>query len=200
MTMRLSGKILIISGVFLLPVMLFIAGFFFFVAKVSSPLPNSGQPADGIVVLTGGSFRIADALDLLSRGKAQRLLISGVYQKTSLRQLQRKYPGYDSWFDCCVDLGYTARNTTENAIETYIWARTHMMRSLIVVTSAYHMPRSMLELRHQLGNSTLIPFRVVSGSNPARIWWRDWRLARLLFSEYVKYSIAWLRISLIRSL
>ena len=187
-----------IAGVILLPVILYLSGFVFFVSSVSTQFQTSLQSADGIVVLTGGSFRIADALEILSRGKARRLLISGVYKKTSLRQLREKYPGYDIYFDCCVDLGYTARNTTENAIETFIWAQTHMMKSLIVVTSAYHMPRSMMELRQQLGTSTLIPFPVVSGGNQARYWWRDRRVTRLLFSEYVKYSIAWMRISLVR--
>lgn len=179
-----------------LPVIVYLSGFLLFASAISAPPQQLRQSADGIVVLTGGSFRIVDALELLSRGMARRLLISGVYQKTSLQQLQNSYPGRDVYFNCCVDLGYTARNTTENAIETYIWARTHGMKSLIVVTSAYHMPRSMLELKHQMAANTLIPFRVISGANQASPWWRDWKTTRLLFSEYVKYSIAWLRIFL----
>ena len=48
---------------------------------------------------------------------------------------------------CCVDLDYSAINTEGNAIETKRWAHRRGIRSLIVVTSNYHMPRAMAELR-----------------------------------------------------
>lgn len=196
---RVTKKLVIwILAGFVLPLALYLAGFLAFISTISAPRQSPDQSADGIVVLTGGSFRIADALQLLSEGRAKRLLISGVYRKTSLRQLKRKYAGYDRLFDCCIDLGYTARNTAENAIEAYIWARTHKMNSLIVVTSAYHMPRSMMELKFQLGKTPLIPFRVFSGQHPPHQWWRNRQTARLLFSEYAKYCIAWIRIALSR--
>ncbi len=63
---------------------------------------------------------------------------------------------------CCVDLDRTAVNTTTNATETRRWVRERGFKSLIVVTSNYHMPRAMAELSHQLPDISLIAFPVVS--------------------------------------
>ena len=49
-------------------------------------------------------------------------------------------------FNCCVDLGYEALDTVGNADETRTWARSNGYTRLIVVTSRYHMPRSLAEL------------------------------------------------------
>jgi len=62
----------------------------------------------------------------------------------------RRVPEHQRWFECCVDLDYTAVNTIGNAVETRRWALNHGFHSLVVVTSNYHMPRAMLELSHQL--------------------------------------------------
>ena len=52
------------------------------------------------------------------QGYANRLLITGVNERTSRDQIARLNPGQRRLFDCCVDLDYRARNTTANAIET----------------------------------------------------------------------------------
>jgi len=39
--------------------------------------------ADGIVALTGGASRLADAVELLASGRGRRLLISGVAPTTN---------------------------------------------------------------------------------------------------------------------
>ena len=61
--------------------------------------------------------------------------------------LAKMLPVSRDLFDCCVDLGYQALDTAGNARETRDWAREHnITRSLIVVTSNYHMPRALAEL------------------------------------------------------
>ena len=45
--------------------------------------------ADGIVVLTGGTSRVSDALDLLASGRGKRLLITGVFPGTTTRYRPR---------------------------------------------------------------------------------------------------------------
>src|SRR4051794_20291528 len=54
-----------------------------FVLGLEDREPSIATPADGIVALTGGAERIADAITLLETGRGRRLLITGVNQTTS---------------------------------------------------------------------------------------------------------------------
>jgi uncharacterized SAM-binding protein YcdF (DUF218 family) len=60
--------------------------------------------------------------------------------------------------------------------------------SLIIVTSDYHMPRAMLELRAVLRPPiSLQTYAVATPALKARGWWRSPRAARLMVVEYCKY-------------
>jgi uncharacterized SAM-binding protein YcdF (DUF218 family) len=167
--------------------------FAFHVAREESPLDRA---ADGIVALTGGASRISDAVELLASGRGRRLLITGVGPTTNTAELMRLAPDHQRWFGCCIDLDYAAANTVGNAVETRRWARERGFRSLVVVTSGYHMPRAMLELSHRLPDVTLIPFPVVTGQNRAEPWWQHPGTAKLLAFEYLKFLLAAARIGL----
>jgi uncharacterized SAM-binding protein YcdF (DUF218 family) len=66
-----------------------IGGFVWFLAQLRSDEAPPKNPADGIVVLTGGSSRVSDAVDLLANGYGKRLLISGVHWSTGTGELSR---------------------------------------------------------------------------------------------------------------
>jgi uncharacterized SAM-binding protein YcdF (DUF218 family) len=170
------------------------AGFLGFVAGIQRVEQAPAVRTDGIVALTGGADRIGNAIDLLAQGYGRRLLISGVNERTSRAEIARLNPGQRKLFDCCVDLDYRARNTIGNAIETRRWLHEHGFRSVIVVTSTYHMPRTLLELDNALPGLRKVPYAVVTDSGDPSGWWRNPATARLLASEYVKYLAARLRI------
>jgi uncharacterized SAM-binding protein YcdF (DUF218 family) len=149
--------------------------------------------ADGIVALTGGTSRVADALELLKSGRGKRLLITGVNPGTTTADIAHEVGNYDRLIACCVDLDYAALNTLGNAVQARRWALDHSFRSLIVVTSAYHMPRALAELAHQLPDASLIPFPVVSDRLRIEPWWSNGDTTRLVLSEYLKYLYAKLR-------
>jgi len=174
----------------------FVAGFLWFVASVPTEEVSIDRPADGIVVLTGGASRITDAIELLAAGRGKRLLISGVHPTTSSSELARLSPAYRRWMTCCVDLGHAAINTTGNAIETRQWVTDRGFRSVIVVTSNYHMPRTMAELRRRMPEVALVPFPVVTDKMRNEAWWSSPPTAKLLFSEYLKYIVAQVRFRL----
>ncbi|WP_371682073.1 YdcF family protein [Microvirga sp. 17 mud 1-3] len=172
-------------------VLLFL-GFLVFVYSLDRFEQKPETRADGIVALTGGAQRIGDAIDLLAQGYAKRLLISGVNEKTSRDEIFRLNPGQRRLFDCCVDLDYRARNTIGNAIETRRWAEQHQFDALIVVTSNYHMPRTLVELDHALPNLQKIPYPVAATIDP-HDWWRNLSTAKVIFSEYLKFLVVWVR-------
>ena len=119
-----------------------------------------------------------------------------IRDSTNAADLMRRVPDHRRWFDCCIDLDYSAVNTIGNAVETRRWALDHGFRSLIVVTSSYHMPRAMLELSHQLPGVTLIPYPVVTQQRRAAPWWSHPANVKVLALEYFKYIVASARIGL----
>ena len=173
-----------------------ISGFLWFVFHIANEEQPLDHAVDGIVALTGGASRISDAVELLASGRGRRLLITGVAPTTNTAELVRLAPDSERWFGCCIDLDYSAVNTVGNAAETRRWARERGFRSLLVVTSSYHMPRAMLEISYRLPDVMLIPFPVVSGQVRAEPWWRHPGTAKLLVFEYLKFLVAAARIGL----
>jgi uncharacterized SAM-binding protein YcdF (DUF218 family) len=168
-------------------------GFVWFIYHVPAEEIALDRDADGIVVLTGGASRIADAIELLAAGRGKRLLISGVHRTTTTAEIARIMPRYEGLVACCVDLDHSAVNTVGNATETRRWARARGFGSLIVVTSAYHMPRTMAELEKQMPDTVLVPFPVVTEKLRNEPWWASAPTARLILSEYAKFVVAQLR-------
>ncbi len=139
----------------------FTGGFLRFTQEVSLlSKPGTIGPADGIVVLTGGALRIDQAIDLLKDGHGRRLLISGVNPGTSAETLARMTGTDRAWFDCCVDLDYIALNTVGNAEIATRWAEQRGFRRLILVTSDYHMPRSLREFDRLDDVVSVMPYAV----------------------------------------
>lgn len=152
--------------------------------------PTEVGPVDGIVVLTGGSQRIDQAVRLLDEGIAGRLLISGVNPATTGSQIQRLTSAEPALFECCVDIGHDAIDTRGNANEAALWVQENGYRDVLVVTSNYHMPRSLMELQRVDGETRFIAYPVVSRNYGRFEWLSDPMVLNVLASEYGKFIIA----------
>lgn len=171
-------------------------GFVGFLSQLRGTEAKPARSADGIVVLTGGAFRVSDAMELLADGYGRRLLISGVHPASGASDISRSLTDNQSLLSCCVDLDRSAVNTRSNAAETRRWARERGFKSLIVVTSNYHMPRAIVELSHAMPDITLIPYAVVGDKWREEPWWTNSGTLRLVLSEYLKYVAAEVRVRL----
>ncbi len=175
-------------------------GFVLFVDTVRATAVLTDQPqADGIVVLTGGEDRILAGADLLKTQRGRRLLITGVNPRTGTpSELKRAFAPLEVLQRCCVDLGRDAVDTVGNAEEAREWAELHGFRRLIVVTSSYHMPRSLAEFARVMPGVTLSAHAVPSRHYQLGAWWHHVPTARLLMGEYLKYLTALARLGVSR--
>ena len=169
---------------------LWLRGFVWFAEALPRAVADSETPTGGIVVFTGGPERLETALELLAAGKARKLFVSGVSVGVSGFDIQAASQRDPELFECCVVLGYEAMDTVGNARETAAWAAGEGYASLRVVTAAYHMPRSLVELRRVMPGVRLIANPVF----PARVrldsWWSWPGTASLIATEYTKYLVS----------
>jgi uncharacterized SAM-binding protein YcdF (DUF218 family) len=175
---RLRRRALAVAGAAALA---WLAGFAWFLSRVGQPL-SAPPPAEGIVALTGGAERVRAGLLLLADHRADRLLVTGIGGHAGLRDLARVAGLDPAPLAGRVTLGTGAASTRGNAEETAAWARANGLRSLIVVTAAYHMPRALAEISRALPDVALYPASVSPPRASERLGG-----VRLLAGEYTKY-------------
>lgn len=146
--------------------------------------PSEVPPhTDGIVAFTGGPERVETALRLLADNRADRLLLSGIGGGAELPELAHR-AGLDPLpLAPRVTIDRSAVTTRGNAIETAAWARVNGIRSLLVVTASYHMPRALTELARALPEVKLYALPVTT---PDRLH-RTTPPLRLIAEEYIKF-------------
>ena len=169
-------------------------GFLWFLGATRAGVEAPGRRTDAIVVLTGGLDRVETALDLLEAGAAPRLLVSGAATGLTPAALARVHGRDPAALAGRLAIGHAAATTAGNAAETAAWiaaeaASGRPVRTLRVVTAAYHMPRAMLELRRALPGVELVSHPVVpailqAGEVPFS------RTVTLLGGEYLKFGLA----------
>lgn len=174
-------------------VALWVGGFFVFMQTIPRGKPQVRPKTDGVAVLTGGSLRLEAGLALLAEGKAKKLFVSGVHRGVDVAELLRVSRHSPDALDCCIVLGYAAGDTRGNAQETAEWMARENYRSLRLVTASYHMPRSLLEFRSAMAGVAIVPYPVFPAHVRLDDWWRWPGTALLLFGEYNKYMLVWMR-------
>lgn len=158
---RKPGLLMWLARAAALPVLAWMLGLIWFSLSLPGAAPL-GVKSDGVVVLTGGAGRFRRGLAVVESGAARRMLVSGVGEKTSRRQLAAAF-GIAMRRLRTTDLGYQAVDTRSNAEETARWVKAHDFTSIRLVTSASHMRRARLELSRVLPKGvTVLPDAVPS--------------------------------------
>lgn len=193
MALRTLTKIRNTLVLFFLALLLWLSGLMSYAGMVPTSVLDSTTKTDAIVALTGGSGRISTGIDLLAAGLADHLFISGTGPAVSAEDLiGTDRPDRQTLLNR-TSIGAEAENTTGNATETAGWARENGVKSIRLVTAAYHMPRSLRELEQAMPDIRIIPHPVF----PDQVkmdWWRNPGSAGLLGREYTKYLLAGTRL------
>ncbi len=193
---KLLGKFLTLTLLTIgIPAALWVGGFMVFTASIyfmSEPKDSAKDHnhIDGAIVLTGGSNRVSRGLDLLSEGRIENLLVSGVHKDVEIRDIMNVWSKKDDAPPCCITLGREAGNTIGNAQEAKKWIEHNHFKQVYLITANYHMARSLLEFNHQIPKVKIIPFPV----KPENFDYRQRIFWRTSFVEYHKLLMTLLRI------
>jgi len=142
---------------------------------------------DAVVVLAGGKGRVEEGVKLYREGKGTSLFLIGVDPSVKKADLYKESAGVRSSDQ--VYLEKVSRNTLENAIFARELISQYNVRSMLLITSRYHMKRSLLIFRNMLPRDIAIyPHPVISKSS-VDAWWSHGGSLRLLFSEFYKYCL-----------
>lgn len=182
----LSIAIATLAGVFL--------SFSFFLRDLGSPADEVSY-ADAIVVLTGGFGRAEEGLNLFKEGKGGYLIISGVEGSSRLIEI---FPGKD--LKATVEtsrilLDVESRSTVDNAVNVKKIFDDKDFKSLVLVTSNYHMKRAFTIFSKVMDGGVKIYRHPVKGPNFRDEWWKHNKSPKLILNEYFKYCgfYAWQR-------
>jgi uncharacterized SAM-binding protein YcdF (DUF218 family) len=167
---------------------LWFVGLILFTRLIPSLPLDTTSSTEGIVIFTGGETRLKVALNLFEQQKGKYLLISGVNPDSNLSKLVAQMP-----FKSQITLGYDALDTTGNAEETEAWVKKNRIETLRLITSNYHMPRSLFELRHLLPHVHILPHPVVGERFLKDRWWTDASALRVVVHEYNKFLFSLIR-------
>lgn len=190
---RITRVIFTWTGALLLAGLAYSGGLLWYATDIPTQVTDTTTVTDAIVVLTGGSERLDTGLGLLRQKMGRKLFVSGVYRGVDVAELLRLSRQKPEEVECCIVLGHAADNTLGNAAETALWMRSEGFHSLRLVTSNYHMRRSLAELRYAMPNMTIIPHPVFPDKVKQGEWWRWPGTAHLIASEYTKFLAARLR-------
>jgi uncharacterized SAM-binding protein YcdF (DUF218 family) len=170
---------------------LWAGGFWWFVAHIPTRVEDENTITDAIVVLTGGSGRLITGITLLEQGKAKKLLISGVGEKSTISDLQHlseeMLASQVKPLEDRIMLGHMAYSTQTNAIETAIWMQLQHFKSLRLVTANYHIPRSMAQFQAEMPDVHIVANPVFPAHFKPEAWWKFSGSGKLLASEYMKF-------------
>lgn len=162
-------------------------------SEALSPLDKNNMDVDLVVVLTGGQGRFKAGIDLLKRFPDAWLLISGAESYVTLDDVLRAnmLTNLSDKERSRIWLGKFSRNTVENAIEVREVAEKIEAKSIVLVTSSYHIRRALELLKRELAKSTLknpkVFYHPVESPNfPKMGWWRRIIGWQIFFSEYFK--------------
>ena len=163
-----------------------IYSFIIFLKKIHYNEVIFNKYSDGIAVLTGGKGRINLGLKLFSENRTLKLIISGVDKQVSVNNI---IPN-DLKNAANITIDKDSESTYQNAKVVNRWSIKHKLRNITIITSYYHMPRSMFLMKLLSPNVNFYPYPVkkVFASNSS--FKENIFYYFFLTEEYIKYLVS----------
>jgi len=185
---------LICVAAFLTIVLVFGITFFRFSLRFYEHQYLVTRKADGVVVLTGGRGRLSEGLRIFRESGASFLFISGVGKVNHVESIfsEEVLAGIDR---NRIIMERGSKSTHENALFARDYMIERSVRSIILVTSSYHMQRALYIFQKVFpDNIDMVPFAVSSENFNLESWWMHPSSLKLALLEYFKYG--WYRLRL----
>ena len=171
---------------FSLFLILLIIGFLNFLKVITYTEVIMAKNIDGIAILTGGKGRIDLGLNLFTKKSNIKLIISGVDRKVSIKSfLPSKFQENKRIY-----IDQASESTFENALVITDWAKKNQLYNIYVITSYYHMPRSMLLLNKFKEKVNYYAYPVKKEKSKHSYFLPDMLFNLFLIKEYIKYLLS----------
>lgn len=118
----------------------------------SEPIPT----ADCGVVLTGAPGRVREAFEVLAQKKIKKLIVSGVFKDSQMREIFPFLPFYPEVNEGDIFLEKKSETTFGNAQQSYALIESLHCQNIVLMTSQVHMRRAYRIFRSTLPESIKI--------------------------------------------
>ena len=172
--------------IFSIIILILIYSFVIFFEKIQYNQSNFNYQTDGIAVLTGGKGRINLGLELFSSNRNLQLIISGVDKKVSDKSIIPE--GLNNKSNITIDKD--SESTYQNAKVINKWASEYKLQNITIITSYYHMPRSMMLIQSLTPNINFYAYPVEKKIFNKVSFKENILYYSFLTEEYIKYVVS----------
>ena len=180
-------KVIRFSAVLLFILFIMMEIYFFYVFSQKVAVPQSSVIAiDSVIVLAGGKGRIQKGVELFLSLSAQYCVLAGVDKKFNRVAYFSKYGISDNPH---IYIDNRSRRTLENAVESWRILEPLNVRSVLLVTSNYHMYRSLFVFKKVFPSTvSIFPYSLHSDNFDVHRWYTQVLSSLIIFQEFLKYQ------------
>ena len=172
-----------------LPIIFFFTySFIIFLQQIAYEEVIYNNSSDGIAVLTGGKGRISLGLSLYQKNRNLQLIISGVDKKVSYKSIIPD--SLNNEVNITIDKD--SESTFQNAKVINSWIVKNKLKNVTVITSYYHMPRSMLLMQALNPVIKFYAYPVKKNYSKKTSFKENILYYLFLIEEYIKYLISYI--------
>ena len=172
--------------IFVIFFVFFLVGFVSFFSQIKNYNVANNYNPQGIAVLTGGKGRIAKGIEIFRNNPESYLIISGVDKKVAIEDVLPK----DFLVNPKVFIDKKSETTIDNVNEIVNWSLKNKINDVIIITSNYHMPRTMLILTKKGKGLNFSSYPVTSSIDLDENFLKDTKTLKFLLKEYLKYILS----------